>query len=68
MPRNPHRSLPLRADGGDVELVDIEGDKVIVAFRVVCSHCPSSEVTLKEKVEKKLREFVTDYITVVEEA
>ncbi len=57
----------LRADGGDIELIDIEGDKVIVAFRGVCSHCPSSEITLKENVEKKLKEFVTDDIIVVEE-
>jgi NifU-like protein len=58
----------LRADGGDIDLIDIEGDKVIVAFRGVCSHCPSSEITLKENIEKKLKEFVTDEITVVEQA
>jgi NifU-like protein len=58
----------LRADGGDIDLVDIEGNKVIIAFRGVCSQCPSSEVTLKENVEKKLKEFVSDDITVVEES
>ena len=58
----------LRADGGDLDLIDIEGNKVIIAFRGVCLHCPSSEVTLKENVEKKLKEFVSDDITVVEEA
>lgn len=57
----------LRADGGDVELIDIDGNTVIVAFRGVCSQCPSSEITLKENVEKKLREFVTDELTVIEQ-
>ncbi len=58
----------LRADGGDIELIDIDGNRVIVAFRGVCSACPSSEVTLKENVEKKLKEFVSDEIIVEEEA
>ncbi|MFC1855753.1 Fe-S cluster assembly protein NifU [Thermodesulfobacteriota bacterium] len=58
----------LRADGGDVDLIDIEGNKVIVAFRGVCAQCPSSEITLKENVEKKLKEFVSDDITVVEQS
>lgn len=58
----------LRADGGDIELIDIDGNTVIVAFRGVCSSCPSSEITLKENVEKKLREFVSDDLTVIEQS
>jgi len=56
----------LRADGGDVELVDVEGDGVIVQMRGTCAKCPSSPVTAKELVEKKLREFVSDSIYVKE--
>ena len=56
----------LKADGGDIDLIDIEGNKVYVALRGKCSFCPSSEVTLKQYVETKLREFVTDEIEVEE--
>jgi NifU-like protein len=56
----------LKADGGDLELVDIEGNKVYVALRGKCSFCPSSELTLKQYVETKLREFVSDEIEVEE--
>ena len=56
----------LRADGGDIELVDVEGDGVIVQMRGTCAKCPSSPVTAKELVEKKLREFVSDSIYVKE--
>jgi len=57
----------LRADGGDIELIDIEGDRVIVALRGMCSSCPSAEFTLKKYVESKIKEFVSEDI-VVEEA
>jgi len=56
----------LKADGGDIDLVDIEGNKVYVALRGKCSFCPSSEVTLKQYVESKLKEFVSDEIEVEE--
>jgi NifU-like protein len=56
----------LKADGGDLDLVDIEGNKVLVALRGKCSFCPSSEFTLKQYVESKLKEFVSDDIEVEE--
>jgi NifU-like protein len=56
----------LRADGGDVELIDIEGDRVMVALRGMCSSCPSAELTLKKYVESKLKEFVSEDISVEE--
>jgi NifU-like protein len=56
----------LRKDGGDIELVDIEGDIVKVVLRGHCSHCALSEVTIKEFVQTKLREFVTPDLVVVE--
>lgn len=57
----------LAADGGDIELVDVEGTRVLVALRGRCSMCRSSLVTLKDLVEKVLREQVDPDI-VVEEA
>jgi NifU-like protein len=56
----------LKADGGDLELIDIEGNRVYVALRGKCSFCPSSEFTLKQYVEAKLREFVSADIEVEE--
>lgn len=56
----------LRADGGDIELIDVVGDRVQVAFRGVCAGCPSSGVTITSVVEKKLREFVSPALRVEE--
>ena len=56
----------LRADGGDIELIDIDGDRVIVKLRGSCAGCPSAHITLKRWVEAKLRENVVDTITVEE--
>jgi len=56
----------LKADGGDVELVDVDGSKVYVKFLGVCLGCPSAGVTLKELVEAKLREFIDSDIMVEE--
>ena len=56
----------LQRDGGDIELVDIEGTRVIVALRGMCSQCPAAGVTLEQWVQAKLREFVDEQITVQE--
>ncbi|MDD4954455.1 MAG: Fe-S cluster assembly protein NifU [Candidatus Omnitrophica bacterium] len=56
----------LKADGGDVELVDVDRNKVYVKFLGVCLGCPSAGVTLKELVEAKLREFIDSEIEVEE--
>jgi NifU-like protein len=55
----------LWADGGDLELIDIDGGKVQIAFRKACAGCVSSGYTARF-VEQKLRELVADDITVVE--
>ena len=56
----------LRAHGGNIELIDVEGDKVIVAFRGMCAQCKMADFTMKEVVEAKLQEFVTDQLVVEE--
>ncbi len=56
----------LQADGGDVELVDVDGTTVYVSFRGKCINCPSSQVTLQDGIEAKLRELVDPEIRVVE--
>jgi len=57
----------LRAHGGNIELIDVEGNKVIVAFRGMCAQCKLAEFTMKEVVEAKLREFVSDDLFVEED-
>lgn len=57
----------LRAHGGNIELIDVDGDKVIVAFRGMCAQCKTAEVTMKDVVEAKLREFVSDELFVEEQ-
>jgi len=47
----------LQQDGGDVELIDLDGDIVKIALRGLCSSCPSSALT-KAGIENKLRELV----------
>jgi len=57
----------LRADGGDIELIDIIGSRVLVAFRGMCAGCKTAEFTLKDVIEAKLREFVSSDIIVEEQ-
>ena len=56
----------LRKDGGDIEFVELDGNTVYVALRGACSECALSGVTLKDFVQKKLREFVMPRIRVEE--
>ncbi|MBI3591997.1 MAG: Fe-S cluster assembly protein NifU [Nitrospirae bacterium] len=53
----------LQADNGDIELIDIEGSRVVVALRAMCVGCPMGGVTIKG-IEEKLRELVSDDIVV----
>ncbi|MEL7641464.1 MAG: Fe-S cluster assembly protein NifU [Solidesulfovibrio sp.] len=56
----------LKKDGGDIELVDIDGKTVLVALRGACKGCPVSNVTLTDFVQKRLQELVEPDITVRE--
>ncbi len=56
----------LKQDGGDIELIDVDGNTVVVKLRGTCATCVASEVTLKHYVESKLREMVTPELVVEE--
>jgi NifU-like protein len=58
----------LKMDGGDVELIDVVGNRVLVATRGTCASCPASQQTLKDFVEVKLKELVWPELTVEEVA
>lgn len=57
----------LEKDGGDIELIDVDGNNVIVALRGHCVGCPGSEYTLKLGVQEKLRELVAEDLVVMQE-
>ncbi len=49
----------LKADGGDVELVDVSEDGVVKVRLVgACKGCPMSQMTLKMGIEKILKEKI----------
>jgi Fe-S cluster biogenesis protein NfuA len=50
----------LQADGGDIELVDVEDGVVKVRLRGACAGCPGAQMTLKMAVERKLKEQIPE--------
>lgn len=54
----------LMSDGGNVELVDIEGPIVKLRLQGACGSCPSSAMTLKMGIERRLREFIPEIVEV----
>ena len=48
----------LQADGGDVELVDVDGGVVKVRLLGACGGCPMSTMTLKGGIEAALKERI----------
>jgi len=54
----------LIADGGDVELYDVEGNTVKVLLKGACGSCPSSTATLKGLIETTLKEKVLSSLVV----
>jgi NifU-like protein len=56
----------LEKDGGDIELVDVDGTRVLVRLCGACASCKMAQVTLKDFVESKLRELVAPDLIVEE--
>ncbi len=56
----------LKKDAGRLELVDVDGNRVMVRFGGSCASCAKSPVTLKHYVESRLRELVTPELEVEE--
>ncbi len=50
----------LMADGGNVELTDIDGPIVKLRLQGACGSCPSSAMTLKMGIERRLREYIPE--------
>jgi Fe-S cluster biogenesis protein NfuA len=56
----------LIADGGDVELVEIDGLSVKLKLKGACGSCPSSTVTMRMGIEKRLLEKIPDIMEVIQ--
>ncbi|MCK5803160.1 MAG: NifU family protein [Lentisphaeria bacterium] len=54
----------LQADGGDMEVVSIEGTNVTLRLKGACGCCPHAQMTLKNGIERILREQVNEDIIV----
>ena len=57
----------LAADGGSVELIDVNGNDVKVKLAGACAHCAGAKFTLQNLVQLKLREKIDPAINVIEE-
>ncbi|MGB7060189.1 MAG: NifU family protein, partial [Geitlerinemataceae cyanobacterium] len=50
----------LMADGGNVEIAEIDGPIVRLRLQGACGSCPSSTMTLKMGIERRLREYIPE--------
>jgi Fe-S cluster biogenesis protein NfuA len=52
----------LQADGGDIELVDVDEPEGVVKVRLVgaCAGCPMSQMTLRNGVERYLKQAIPE--------
>lgn len=55
----------LNGDGGDIELIDVEDDKVFVRLHGNCNGCPMSFSTMKLGVENTIKQFAPEIREVV---
>ncbi len=55
----------LQADGGDVDLVEVKGGVVKVRLTGACGGCPMATMTLKNGIERALKEEVPEVKEVV---
>jgi len=56
----------LSSDGGNVEIAEIDGPIVKVRLQGACGSCPSSTMSLKMGIERKLKEMITEISEVVQ--
>ena len=54
----------LQADGGDMDIVEIDGTNVKLRLTGACGGCPHAVITLKQGIERHLREQIDPAITV----
>ena len=57
----------LMSDGGNVRVVDIDGGIVRLKLEGACGTCPSSTMTMKMGLERRLRERIPEIVDVVQD-
>jgi len=56
----------LQADGGDIELVEVDDDGVVkVRLKGACAGCPGAQMTLKMGIERHLKEKIAEVDEVI---
>jgi Fe-S cluster biogenesis protein NfuA len=55
----------LQRDGGNVELVDVEDGIVKVRLQGACAGCPMSQMTIKNGIERLLKQEIPEVKSVV---
>ncbi len=55
----------LMADGGDIKLIEVKEDIIKVQLTGACGSCPMSQLTLRQGVERMLKEYIPEIKSVV---
>jgi len=53
----------MQADGGDIELIAVDGNSASVKLTGMCAGCPSALMTLHVGIETALREAIPEFDT-----
>ncbi len=56
--------IHLQNDGGDLEIVEVNGKEVKVRLQGACGSCPHATMTIKEGLERILKEEIDSEITI----
>lgn len=54
----------LQADGGDLEIVSVDGKKIEVKLKGACGCCPHATMTIKDGLQRILREEIDPEIEI----
>ena len=54
----------LQADGGDLEIVEVEGKNVKIRLKGACGCCPHATMTIKDGLQRILREEIDPEIEI----
>lgn len=61
-----HISAELRKDGGDIQLIDVDGNKIKVKLTGRCQACNRSQITLTHFVEATLKQHINEDIEIIQ--
>ncbi len=54
----------LQADGGDLEVVSVDGPQVKLKLTGACGGCPHAGITIRDGIQRVLRESIDEAVTV----